>query len=49
MTEPADRIKAAYNAVLLDSNPDEITRDIGGRAGTRAFTDALIKRIGNGA
>ncbi len=48
MTEPADRIKAAYNAVLLDSNPDEITRDIGGRAGTRAFTDALIKRIGNG-
>jgi len=45
LTEPADRIKAAYNAVLGAGNPDELTRDIGGRAGTREFTDALLRRL----
>ena len=41
----AERIKAAYNAVLAEGNPEELTRDIGGQAGTRAFTDALLRRL----
>ena len=41
----ADRIKAAYDDVLAEGNPDELTRDIGGRAGTKAFTKALLKRM----
>jgi isocitrate dehydrogenase (NAD+) len=45
LNEPADRIKAAYNAVLGDGKPEETTRDIGGQAGTREFTDAVIRRI----
>jgi len=45
LTDPADRIKAAYNAVLAGGHPDELTRDIGGRAGTREFADALIRRM----
>lgn len=39
------RIKNAYNAVLTDGNPDELTRDIGGSAGTAEFTQALIDRL----
>lgn len=46
MTEAADRIKAAYDDVLLGGNPDEITHDIGGRAGTKEFTEALLRRMG---
>ncbi len=42
---PAERIKAAYDAILSDGNPAEITRDIGGRAGTKGFTEALIRRL----
>lgn len=42
----ADRIKIAYNATLRDSNPDELTRDVGGRAGTREFTEAILRRMG---
>ncbi len=45
MVEAAERIKAAYNAVLGEGRPEEITRDIGGRAGTREFTEALIRRM----
>ena len=41
----ADRIKAAYDDVLAQGDPDELTRDIGGRAGTKAFTKALLKRM----
>lgn len=44
-TAVGDRIKRAYNAVLSEGNPEEITRDIGGRGGTRAFTDAVIRRL----
>ncbi|MFB3907756.1 MAG: isocitrate/isopropylmalate dehydrogenase family protein [Candidatus Eisenbacteria bacterium] len=43
----ADRIKAAYNAVLQDGRPEEITADIGGRAGTREFTQAVLRRLGS--
>lgn len=45
-TEAAERIKRAYNAQLADGNPEELTRDIGGRATTRQFTDALLRRLG---
>lgn len=45
LREQADRIKAAYNAVLADRNPEELTRDIGGQAGTDAFADAVMKRL----
>ena len=41
----ADRIKAAYNAVLQEGNLAERTRDIGGTAGTRQFTEALLRRM----
>ncbi|HEY3244247.1 MAG TPA: isocitrate/isopropylmalate family dehydrogenase [Phycisphaerae bacterium] len=42
---PAQRIKAAYDAALSAGNPDELTRDIGGRAGTQEFADAVIRRL----
>ncbi len=44
-TEPAERIKNAYNAVLATRKSDEITRDIGGRAGTREFARAVVRRM----
>ena len=43
--EPARRIKDAYNAVLTDGRPGELTRDIGGRAGTTEFAEAVIRRL----
>ena len=36
----ADKIKAAYNAVLAEGK--SLTKDLGGTAGTKAFTEALI-------
>ena len=39
----ADKIKNAYNAVLSEGKHK--TRDLGGTAGTREFTDALIEKI----
>jgi isocitrate dehydrogenase (NAD+) len=41
----AERIKAAYDAVLEQGDPERLTRDVGGRAGTREFTSALIDRL----
>lgn len=43
--EAAEKIKSAYDQVLRDGRPDELTRDIGGQAGTTQFTQALIRRI----
>jgi isocitrate dehydrogenase (NAD+) len=43
--EPATRIRDAYNAVLSEGNPEKLTRDIGGTAGTQQFTDAVIKAM----
>lgn len=43
----AETIKAAYNAILAEGK--FLTRDLGGTLGTRAFTDALIKRITSAA
>lgn len=44
-SEPAGRIKAAYNGLLADGLAKELTRDIGGAAGTKEFTEALVRRI----
>jgi len=41
-TAAADRIRDAYDAVLSEGDPDKLTRDIKGNAGTTAFTNALI-------
>lgn len=43
--DKAEKIKKAYNAVLSERNLNELTADIGGKAGTREFTDAIIKRM----
>ncbi len=40
-----ERIKAAYNAVLAEGRPDEVTRDIGGQAGTLQFAEAICRRM----
>jgi len=41
----ADRIDAALTAVLAEKKV--ITRDLGGSAGTRAFTDAIVAKLKN--
>ncbi len=43
--EQARKLRDSYDALLAEGNPAELTRDLGGTAGTTAFTDALIKRI----
>ena len=37
---------AGYDALLAESNPASLTRDLGGSAGTEQFADALIKKLG---
>ena len=44
-TATAARIRAAYDAVLREGNPQEVTRDIGGAAGTDDFARAVIARL----
>jgi isocitrate dehydrogenase (NAD+) len=39
----ADRIDAALSEVLADKN--SITRDLGGTAGTKAFTQAIVEKL----
>jgi isocitrate dehydrogenase (NAD+) len=41
----AEKIKNAYNALLLERNLGVLTKDLGGSAGTKEFTDALIARL----
>ncbi len=43
--EAALRIRDAYNRVLEAGNPHEITRDLGGHAGTNEFTNAIIRQM----
>lgn len=40
----AQRIENAYDAVLKENK--QVTRDLGGSAGTDEFTDAIIQRLG---
>ena len=44
-TTAAERIKAAYDAVLNRGDPEVLTPDIGGRATTRRFTEAVIEQL----
>lgn len=44
-TDAATRIKTAYDRVLRDADPREITRDIGGQGTTALFADAIIRRM----
>lgn len=44
-TVAAARIKQAYGAILEEGNPEELTRDIGGHAGTRQFVEAMLRRM----
>jgi isocitrate/isopropylmalate dehydrogenase len=44
-TTPAERIKRAYDAVLAEGQPGELTRDIGGTASTMEFAAALARRM----
>lgn len=41
----ADAIRGAYDNLIAEANPEELTRDIGGRADTRTFVKALIRRL----
>ena len=43
--DAATRIKSAYDRVLRDANPEEITRDIGGQGTTTSFTEAILRRM----
>jgi len=44
-TASAKRIKTAYDQVLRDANPCEITPDIGGQGTTESFAKAVISRM----
>ena len=44
-TGAATRIREAYDAVLAEGNPAELTRDIGGTGGTEDFANAMIRRL----
>lgn len=44
-TDNATRIKQAYDALLAEGNPENLTPDIGGKGGTTQFTEALIRKI----
>ncbi len=41
----ATKIKTAYDAVLTESNPKNLTKDLGGTAGTDQFADAVIAKL----
>jgi isocitrate dehydrogenase (NAD+) len=41
----AEKIKAAYNKVLTEGDPQSLTRDLGGQAGTKQFVQAVLKHL----
>lgn len=41
----ADRVRNAYDAVLLEHNPEHLTPDIGGKGTTQSFTEAIIRAM----
>jgi len=47
--EQAKRLRRAYNRVLKDGNPAEITRDLGGNAKTMDFADAIVRQLESSA
>lgn len=44
-TTAAEKVKSAYDAVLADGRPDELTPDVGGTGTTMGFAEALASRI----
>ncbi len=44
-TAAAERIRNAYDAVLLEANPENLTPDIGGKGSTQSFTEAIIRAM----
>jgi isocitrate/isopropylmalate dehydrogenase len=44
MNEEGERMQRAIEAAL--KNPDTRTRDLGGTAGTKAFTQAIVSNLG---
>lgn len=42
----AEKIKAAYDAVLAEGDPRNLTRDIGGTGGTSDFAAAVVRAMG---
>ena len=44
-TEQAARIRRAYDAVLGEGKPENLTPDIGGKGSTQSFTKATIKAM----
>jgi isocitrate dehydrogenase (NAD+) len=45
LVDEAEKIRDAYDHVLSNGNPEELTRDIGGTAGTKEFTDAILRHF----
>jgi isocitrate dehydrogenase (NAD+) len=43
----ADRLRRAYESVLLEGRPEELTYDLGGTGTTQGFAHAVIKRLQN--
>jgi isocitrate dehydrogenase (NAD+) len=41
----AKKIKTAYDTLLAEGDPKNLTKDLGGTAGTEQFTDALIAKM----
>jgi isocitrate dehydrogenase (NAD+) len=41
----AQKIKAAYDAVLAEAKPSTLTRDLGGTGGTNDFAEAVIAKL----
>lgn len=44
-TAAASRIEKAYEAVLSEGNPENITGDIGGKGTTQSFVNAILKKL----
>lgn len=41
----ATKIEKAYLEVLAEGNPEQLTRDIGGKGSTNSFVDALLQKM----
>lgn len=43
--EAAKKIEKAYEAVLSEGNPENLTGDIGGKGTTKSFVNAILRRL----
>ncbi len=44
-TDAAERLKDAYDGVLEDGRPEDLTADIGGKGTTSGFAEAIVARL----